>query len=152
MSVSASLSAAGPLARGLFGLIDDIFTSDEERMQAKQKLIELEHSGRLAQIGVNKQEAKHTSLFVAGWRPFVGWTCGAALAWTFVLYPMISFAIVTFGVPLKLHSIPTLDLEQLMPLLFAMLGAGGMRSYEKRHGVARESMSESDAIDRNANS
>lgn len=132
------LLGAGPIAQGLFGLIDSLFTSDDERAAAKFKLMELEKSGELAQIKVNMKEAEHTSLFVAGWRPFIGWTCGLAFAWTFLLYPMMTFAVVAFGIPVPLHLLPVMDLSQMMPVLLGMLGLGAMRSWEKREGVARE--------------
>ena len=150
--MALNLVGAGPIAQGLFGLIDSLFTSDEERMQAKFKLMELEKSGELAQINVNMKEAEHTSLFVAGWRPFIGWVCGLAFAWAFLLYPIVSFAVIAFGVPVPLHLIPALDLSAMMPVLMGMLGLGAMRSWEKREGVARDNLgTTSDGVDRRAN-
>lgn len=143
----AALASAGPIATGLFRLVDQLFTSDEERMAAKLKVLELEKSGELAQIAVNIQEAKHTSLFVAGWRPFIGWVCGLAFAWAFLLYPILTFAVISLGAPISLHMIPELDLSAMMPVLMGMLGLGAMRSWEKRAGVARETF----PIDRRAN-
>lgn len=90
------------------------------------------HSHEIAkqQIEVNKQEAAHKSLFVAGWRPFIGWTCGIAMANNFIVAPYImAFFTVT---------IPVLDLSEMMPVLFGLLGLGAYRSYEKVKGVARE--------------
>lgn len=151
----ASLIDAGPIAQGLFGLIDSLFTSDDERAAAKFKLMELEKSGELAQIALNTQEAKHSSIFVAGWRPFIGWTCGIAFAWTFVLYPLLQFALwcVTFyfGVPFDIGMLPVMDLSEMMPVLLGMLGLGVMRSYEKTQGVERNSLETSDSgVDRRA--
>lgn len=145
-----NLLGAGPIAQGLFGLIDSLFTSDEERMQAKFKLMELEKSGELAQMQVNLKEAEHTSLFVAGWRPFIGWVCGLAFAWAFLLYPMLTFAVIAFGLPVPLPMLPALDLSAMMPVLMGMLGLGAMRSWEKREGVARETM-DTGGVDRRAN-
>lgn len=148
---ASALKAAGPIASGLFNLIDQLFTSDEEREAAKLKVLELEKSGELAQIGVNTQEAKHSSLFVAGWRPFIGWTCGLAFAWTFLLYPMLQFAVIAFGVPVDLSLLPVMDLSEMMPVLLGMLGLGAMRSYERRNGVQRNTMNTSpDGVDRRA--
>lgn len=151
--MALNLVGAGPIAQGLFGLIDSLFTSDEERMQAKFKLMELEKSGELAQINVNMKEAEHTSLFVAGWRPFIGWVCGLAFAWAFLLYPIVSFVVIAFGVPVPLHLIPALDLSAMMPVLMGMLGLGAMRSWEKREGVARDSITptQGDGVDRRRN-
>lgn len=150
MALPAVLAAAGPIASGLFGLIDSLFTSDDERMAAKLKLLELEKSGELAQISVNMKEAEHTSLFVAGWRPFIGWTCGLAFAWTFLLYPILTFAVVAMGLPVPLHLLPVMDLSQMMPVLLGMLGLGAMRSYERSNGVERNTMKPSDGVDRRA--
>lgn len=154
MALPAALMAAGPIASGLFSLIDKLFTTDADRMAAKLKVLELEKSGELAQIAVNAQEAKHDSIFVAGWRPFIGWVCGLAFTWAFLLYPMLSFFVVAFGLPVDLTLVPELDLAAMMPVLMGMLGLGAMRSWEKREGVARERF---DAItpggvDRRANS
>lgn len=153
MALPAALMAAGPIASGLFGLIDQLFTSDDERMAAKLKVLELEKSGELAQIAVNTQEAKHTSLFVAGWRPFIGWVCGLAFSWTFLIYPMLKFAVLAFGVPLDLSLLPIMDLSEMMPVLMGMLGLGAMRSYERRNGVERNTWkapTSPDGVDRRA--
>lgn len=138
MTIPAALLAAGPIASGLFGLIDKLFTTEDDRMAAKLKVLELEKSGELAQIAVNVQEAKHDSIFVAGWRPFIGWVCGLAFTWAFLLYPMFSFFVVALGVPVDLTLVPDLDLASMMPVLMGMLGLGAMRSWEKKEGVARE--------------
>ena len=138
MTLPAALLAAGPIASGLFGLIDKLFTSDDERTAAKLKVLELEKSGELAQIAVNAQEARHDSIFVAGWRPFIGWVCGLAFIWAFLLYPILSFFVVAIGLPVDLTLVPELDLASMMPVLMGMLGLGAMRSWEKREGVARE--------------
>jgi len=153
MALPAALLAAGPIASGLFGLIDELFTSDDERMAAKLKVLELEKSGELAQIAVNAQEAKHNSIFVAGWRPFIGWVCGLAFTWAFLMYPVFSFFVVAIGLPVDLTLVPELDLAAMMPVLMGMLGLGAMRSWEKREGVARESMHETTAggVNRRAN-
>lgn len=145
-----ALLAAGPIASGLFRLIDELFTSDEEREAAKLRVLELESAGKLAQIGVNTQEAKHSSLFVAGWRPFIGWVCGLAFTWTFLLYPIIQVAVLALGVPIDLSLLPVVDLSEMMPVLLGMLGLGAMRSWEKKSNVARDTM-QTDGIDRRGN-
>ena len=140
MTIPSALLAAGPIASGLFGLIDKLFTSEDERMAAKLKVLELEKSGELAQIAVNAQEAQHDSIFVAGWRPFIGWVCGMSFTWAFLLYPMFSFFVVAIGLPVDLTLVPELDLASMMPVLMGMLGLGAMRSWEKKEGVAREQL------------
>jgi hypothetical protein len=129
----------GGIADGLFGLIDKLFTTDEERQSAKLRYLELVQAGELAQIGVNAEEAKHESKFVSGWRPFIGWVCGAAFAYTFVLQPLFVFmawlVAAFFGVMLPVEMLPTLSLGEMMPVLLGMLGLGGLRSYEKFTGT-----------------
>lgn len=138
--VAQTLLATGPIASGLFRLIDELFTSDEEREAAKLRVLELESAGKLAQIGVNTQEAKHSSLFVAGWRPFIGWVCGLAFTWAFLAYPILQFAVIALSLPIDLTSLPKVDLSTMMPVLLGMLGLGGFRSWEKSHGVERNTM------------
>lgn len=88
------------------------------------------HEIAIAQLEVNKQEAAHKSLFVAGWRPFIGWTCGIAMANNFIIAPYVTaFTAVV---------VPVLELGEMMPVLFGLLGLGAYRSYEKVKGVARE--------------
>ena len=84
------------------------------------------------QILVNKEEAKHKSIFVAGWRPFIGWTCGVALAYHFVLAPLIVFGIAWYGSPVP--EIPTFDMDSLMTVLLGMLGLGGLIPMKNRKG------------------
>jgi len=88
----------------------------------------------LAQLDINKQEAAHRSLFVAGWRPFIGWTCGVALAWTYVGAPILQFTLAQTG---YLMDLPSLDMSQMMPVLMGMLGLGGLRTFEKFKGVSK---------------
>ena len=83
-----------------------------------QKLIEL-------QSEINKVEAQHRTIFVAGWRPFIGWVCGFALAYNCVLRDMLIWYFGQEGVP------PALQMEHLMTVLVGMLGLGGMRTFEK---------------------
>ena len=74
-------------------------------------------------------------MFVAGWRPFVGWTCGIALAYHFVLSPILAFVLVLAGIDTPM---PVFEFSQLSTILMGMLGLGGLRSYEKMKGVQRE--------------
>ena len=90
----------------------------------------------LAQLGINKTEAAHRSMFVAGWRPFIGWTCGVALAYTYVLQPVLIFTLAQIGF-LPVVDLPRMDLGELMPVLMGILGLGGLRSWEKVKGVAK---------------
>lgn len=100
----------------------DRFTLDKEE---KAKLITEINK---AQLEVNKVEAGHTSKFVSGWRPFTGWICATAMAYHFILQPLLTFALYTFGNEIVL---PTFDMTTLTTVLLGMLGLGGMRSFEK---------------------
>lgn len=92
----------------------------------------------LAQLEVNKAEAANSSVFVAGWRPFIGWVCGAALAYTYVFLPLAVYVASYFSeaAVTRLLNAPKLD-ENLWVLLGSMLGLGGLRTLEKVKGVAR---------------
>ena len=87
-----------------------------------------------AQIEVNKEEAKHSSLFVSGWRPAVGWTCTLALLSNFILIPMTNFILVLADSDI---AIPLIDVSTMMPVLMGMLGLGTMRTVEKINKVER---------------
>lgn len=86
-----------------------------------------------SQIEVNKEEAKSSSLFVSGWRPFIGWVCGSAFAWVYIGQPVLAFFFTAAGHPLNL---PHIEFGEMSSVLLGMLGLGGMRSYEKVKGVA----------------
>jgi len=88
-----------------------------------------------AQIQLNAVEAAHTSMFVAGWRPSIGWVCSLAMLMNFILLPLINAGLEFGGVDLHIDLI---DMETMMPVLFGMLGLGGMRTAEKIKGVQRE--------------
>lgn len=119
---------------GFFGLIDSLFTTEEEKAQARLKVLELHTKGELAQLAVNAEEAKTGSVFIAGWRPFIGWVCGASFAWVFVVQPMASFVSSLFGL---YPVLPNLDLSAMLPVLLGMLGLGTLRTVEKNSGVER---------------
>jgi len=89
----------------------------------------------MAQVEVNKTEAAHKSLFVAGWRPAIGWICGLGMLSNFIIVPMTNFVLALMESPVV---VPLIELETMMPVLLGMLGLGGMRSYEKAKGIARE--------------
>ena len=125
----------GPIAQLLSKVIPD--KTERERLAYEiSTLAERQaHEQVMAQLDVNKAEAVHTSLYVAGWRPFIGWSCGVAMAFNYIGIPMIHTGAALYGTELV---ITPLDLEVMMPVLLGMLGLGGMRSYEKRNRVARE--------------
>ena len=89
----------------------------------------------LAQVEVNKAEAESGSVFKGGWRPFIGWVCGTAFAYHFVLQPLILFGVTVAGV--QIPELPTFDMTSLMTVMMGMLGLGGLRSYEKKQGLTK---------------
>ena len=95
------------------------------------------HANELAkgQIEINKAEAQHSSIFVSGWRPFIGWTCGIALCWHFVLAPVTLFVCAYLDVVIP--ELPSFDMGSLMTVLMGMLGLGGLRSFEKYKGLTK---------------
>jgi hypothetical protein len=97
------------------------------------KLIELFTQVDSKQIEVNIEEAKSNSLFVSGWRPWIGWVSGAGVTWAFVLKPIADWILAVSG---SLIKTPTLETGELMSLLLGLLGMGALRSYEKIKGVA----------------
>lgn len=127
---------------------DSLFTSDEERaklqieaMQAETDAYRAETERIGGQLEINKTEAQHGSIFVAGWRPAVGWVSVLALAYQFILYPLLVWgwsAMQAAGwITAGLTPPPLLDVEALMVLITGMLGIAGARTWEKFRGVAR---------------
>ncbi len=125
-------------------LLDKIIPDPEARAKAQLELLRSEREFNLkelelaltsdsAQSAVNQEEAKNASLFVSGWRPFIGWVCGTAFAYHYVLQPLLIFALAVQGRKIDLPAFP---METLLTVLLGMLGLGGMRTYEKIRQVA----------------
>jgi len=123
---------------GVAGKVLDKFVEDKDlktklEAELKQQIVSLD----LAQAQANIEQAKHPSLFVAGARPAIMWVCCFALAWQFILAPILSWVIVTWY---PLVTLPVLETNELISLIMALLGLGGMRTAEKWKGVARSNM------------
>lgn len=110
-------------------IIDRAIPDPKEKAALSLQLAQLadqeaarEAQNALQQIELNKIEAQHSNLFVAGWRPYIGWGCGSALLYNTLLAPMFGFGVA--------------DLGFLQTVLLALLGLGGMRTYEKVQGAA----------------
>lgn len=128
-------------------LLDALDLSGEKKIEAKVKLLEMEQNGELAklaadtelakgQLEINKIEAASSNIFVAGWRPFIGWTCGVAFAYHFVLQPFLAFAISNYYN--KQVILPAVDMEVIAYTLCSILGIGGtLRTAEKIKGVSK---------------
>ena len=130
----ALASLVGPIVNKFVDRIPD----GNERARAKEslerELVEAANSAMLAQTEINAVEAQHKSIFVAGWRPVIGWVCGVGIAWSMVVQPVAQWAMIAWGDGTEL---PTIDTSYLMELVTAMLGMSGLRTFEKMRGVAR---------------
>lgn len=120
------------------GLLDKFIPDADEKAKLAFEISSLAekqaHESAMAQIKVNQEEAKHKSTFVSGWRPFIGWTCGVALSYHFVIQPLLVFVLNATGQPVEL---PTFDMSSLMTVLMGMLGLGGLRTFEKVKKVTK---------------
>ena len=121
------------------GLLDKFIEDKDQKAQLAHDLATMaeRHAQELAQgqLEINKAEAQHRNIFVAGWRPFIGWTCGVALAWHFVISPFVIFGASMAGV--ELPELPEFDMGSLMTVLMGMLGLGGLRTFEKVKGLTK---------------
>lgn len=133
LNISSIIDSVGKVA-------GDLITTDKEKMQLEIENRKLDQAIDIAQIQVNKEEAKSSSLFVSGWRPAVGWIGAAALAYQFLAYPLLGWAWKWLQamnyVPAEMSPPPLLDAEQLWVMLSGILGIAGMRTFEKQKGVA----------------
>lgn len=125
----------GPVSGILDKVIED---KDQKNLLAHEIATMAErHAQELAkgQLEINQAEAASGSIFKGGWRPFIGWVCGAAFAYHFILQPIIVFGVTVAGVTLP--PLPEFDMATLMPVLMGMLGLGGLRTFEKTKGVSK---------------
>ena len=124
-------------------IIDRIIPDKAARERARAELAVLEQQGELELLGkqliVNANEAKHSSVFVAGWRPFIGWTCGAAFAYHYLVQPLFIFVAAVAG---RAIDTPVFDMDSLLAVLLGMLGLGGLRTIEKYKNIARKKIGE----------
>ena len=102
--------------------------SEQEKQQLAAAVMVIQ-----GQLEINKVEAGNTSVFVSGWRPAIGWVCGAACAWNWVGLPLAKFVLLAIGRPITMSPA---DLGEMLPILIGMLGLGGLRTAEKINGVA----------------
>jgi hypothetical protein len=125
------------IAEGL-KIINKFIPDGEAKAKAEAEfrsaLLESETKIATSQIEVNKEEAKNANLFVSGWRPFIGWVCGVAFAYHFVILPILMFIAALSGAT---FDSPEFDMDSLFAVLGGMLGLGGLRTFEKFKGVAK---------------
>mgnify|MGYP003678534054 FL=1 len=123
----------------LSGVLDRFFPNKEKAAEAQRAievaLIENSSQINLAQIEVNKEDARSKNWFQNSWRPFIGWTCGIALCWHFIGLPVATFFISWFG--FDVPELPFFDMDSLLTVLMGLLGLGGLRTYEKMKGLTK---------------
>lgn len=136
-----SLLGVGSIIEAVGKVAGDLITTDKERMEMEieQRKLDLEEkkldmAGDMAQIEVNKEEAKSSSMFVSGWRPFIGWGCGIAFIYSALIEPVCRF--ISMTVFMYNGDFPIINTDLTMQVMLGMLGLGAMRSYEKKSGVA----------------
>jgi len=130
-AVQGVLGTVGDTVKGIMQTITD---AKEKKIEADIAFAKLEMLVPQMQMQINLKEAENPSLFVSGWRPAVGWTCTAGLAYQYLLAPLANGGLSIAGLT---ATFPTLDLSTLLPLLLGMLGLGGIRTVEKLGNVAR---------------
>jgi len=135
----------GPIAEVVNTILKRILPpekmSEEERAkleaQITLELAKQDWQGIMGQLEINKEEAKSTNWFVSGWRPFIGWVCGTAFAYHYVIQPLMAFILVAVLKNPIGNDLPVFDMESLLTVLLGMLGLGGLRTFEKYKEVSR---------------
>lgn len=125
------LSTALPMLDKLLDRIPDPAARERAQLEMQGELLKALVTESQGQSETNKVEAAHQSLFVAGWRPAIGWVCAAGFGWTFVGLPVMTWLMALIGVTTAL---PVIDSSILMELTFGMLGMGALRSFDKWKG------------------
>jgi len=129
MADITGLGAVSELANTVIGKIwPDKSESEKQQLAAAVALVQ-------GQLDVNKIEASNPSVFVSGWRPFIGWVCGMACAWNWIGISVVSTICTILKNPVALQKA---DVSEMMPVLLGLLGLGALRTYEKAKGVAAQ--------------
>lgn len=132
---------AGPV----MAIVDKLIPDPQKKAEVQLEMLRLQQSSDFKaidaalqqnqmQADINKQEAAHASIWVAGWRPFIGWVCGCGLALQFIIFPMVFWIGQLINVAIIM---PQLPFEMIMTMLGGMLGIGTMHTYEKVKGVVK---------------
>lgn len=115
-------------------ILDKFVVDKDLKLKLQHELNQELHKANIAQLEVNKVEAAHRNVFVAGWRPFTGWVCASALAYHFIIEPIVVFGLALYDIQLTL---PQFDMGSLLTVLMGMLGLGGLRTFEKSKGLTK---------------
>tara|TARA_R110002012_G_C11379714_1_gene583140 strand:- start:232 stop:645 length:414 start_codon:yes stop_codon:yes gene_type:complete len=121
-------------------IVDDLYTSDEERNEAKIALEKLQSKLKEKQMDINLADARSTAGGLGGfiqriWRPLIGFSCALAIMFEYVIKPFLMFFLATFQI--EILPLPEMDMGTLMPLVMALLGMGALRTYEKKTGLTK---------------
>ena len=133
------MSLLNALVGPVTGLLDKVVEDKDQRARLAHDIATMSEKHAqdlaLAQIKVNAAEAASGSLFKGGWRPFVGWVCGVAYCYHFILQPLIIFIVALTGATIP--DLPSFDMGTLLTVLGGLLGIGGLRTYEKQKGLTK---------------
>jgi hypothetical protein len=128
--MAVDITGIGSVADLASNVINKIWPdkSEQEKQQLAAAVMVIQ-----GQLEINKTEAANPSVFVSGWRPAIGWVCGAACAWNWIGLPILKagLAVANYSVALS-----PADLTEMLPILLGMLGLGGLRTLEKINGAA----------------
>jgi hypothetical protein len=121
------------LINPISSLLDKFIPDADEKAKLAHEIATMAqkqaHESAIAQVKVNEKEAQHRSIFIAGWRPFIGWTCGIALFYHFIVQPVLMFFMD--------KPAPSFDMSTLSTILMGMLGLGGLRTFEKYKSITK---------------
>lgn len=137
MSFLSLIQLVLPSINKLLDRIPDPNARFEAQQEMMANLLAAEVDLKKGQVELNKVEAQHKSIFIAGWRPAIGWIGAFALAWSFIGHPLVLWVATVSGYT---GPMPELQTEELLSLVFAMLGVGAMRSFDKMNGVSTETI------------
>ena len=133
------MSLLNALVGPVTGLLDKVVEDKDQRARLAHDIATMSEKHAqdlaLAQIKVNAAEAASGSLFKGGWRPFVGWVCGVAFCYHFILQPLVIFIVAIVGVDIP--DLPEFRMNTLLTVLGGLLGIGGLRTYEKQKGLTK---------------
>ena len=130
----AALPIVGEVIGKLIDRIPDPAARERAKMEAEATLLAASIEEMKGQVSINIEEAKNPSVFVAGWRPAIGWSCACAFAFLYVVGPIVVWVASWYGVSVTL---PQFNSADLMSLTFGMLGIAGFRTFEKVKGVTK---------------
>ena len=131
---------SGGTVKAVAGVIDELHTSEEEKLQLKARFAEIESKLKEKQMEINLADAKSTAGGISGmlqrsWRPLIGMSCALAIFWEFVLSKFILF--ICGILHYEVINLPQLDMGTLMPLVMSLLGMGALRTFEKTKGISK---------------